>query len=657
MKKRQPLTYYLMAADFETAPATSESADTHVWLWAAHTRCVLGQSKRNVLPRVDSGAGGYDQTTRDLGMETGTSIEGFLEHVERIAGDRVLYVYFHNLSFDGYFIALHLLRQRAVNLDYWSQAELDKGCEEPCFKTLIGYDETWFEFEWYPKGKKAKGDRRTRRPHVIFRDSTKHLNHSLSKLGGMVGLPKHEMSDEDYSRVRPVGYSPTAEEIAYVEQDVRILSKVLDHIDWKRRTLSASVWDIFFNRLPVYGSPKRLVEECRCDPRKNFDAWFPELDSIENSILREAYFGGLCRINPKLRAKEINISGRVYDVNSMYPSILLEDPLPYGEPLYYEEPGLPPEGLWVAHVVVQVSLKRGGVPCIRVDNDRLFSNPDILEAEELDLTLTSVDYALYQKMYDLRLLDVSWCYQFRSIKGLFDSYVEDFKKQKIENAKGSVARFQAKQYLNRLVGKFGVNPRITANSIELLENSGLSYKPLYLPKDRGISRDPQVKKHGYLPLAIFVNAYGRARMVRAIRLVGERFIYCDTDSLHVLGDSPVLGLPVHNKAFGYWKLEHRFEEAFYNRPRQYGLRMRYSGVGEPEPDLIQINGVPRDVLEQLQLEDLYESTVFKANVKQLGEDGRIQRVPREYEYRVEPNDYRFTNKDRLKIMLNAGLLH
>ena len=653
MKKRQPLTYRLMAADFEVAPTTSESADARVWLWAAHTRCVTGQSERNVLPRVEE----YDQTTRDLGMDTGTSIEGFLEHVVRMAENRVLYVYFHNLEFDVPFIIRHLLRQGAVNLDTWSQVELDKGCEESCFKTLIGCGETWFELEWYPKGKKAKGDKRTRRPRIIFRDSTKHLNHKLSALGEMVGLPKHEMSEEDYSRVRPVGYSPTAEEIEYVEQDVRILSKILDHIDWKSRTLSSSVWKIFLDNLPVYGSPKRLAKGCGCNPRKNFDSWFPELDSIENSILRAAYFGGLCRLNPKFRAREISIPGRVYDINSMYPSVLLEEALPYGEPIYYEGRGLPDEGLWVAHVVVQVSLKRGGVPCIRVGDDRLLPNPDILEAGELGLTLTSVDYALYQEMYDLQLLDVSWCYQFRSIKGLFEPYIKLFRALKIENARGSVARFQAKQYLNRLVGKFGVNPHIMANTIALDKEGKIEYLPLYLPKDRGISRDPRVKKHGYLPLALFVNAYGHARMARAIMLARGRFLYCDTDSLHVLGDFPVPGLSIHSTTFGCWKLEHRFEGAFYNRPRQYGLRMRYDGVGEPEPDLIQVNGVPRTVLERLQLEDLYESTVFKADVKQVGGDGCIQWVTHEYEYLVEPNDYSLTNRDKIQCMRWARLLY
>lgn len=652
MKKGLPVTHRLMAADFETAPTTSGGADMHVWLWAAHTRCVMGRSEKNVLPHVE----GYNQTTRDLGMETGTSVEGFLEHVVRTAEDRVLYVYFHNLGFDVYFIVLHLLRQGAVNLDVWSQAELDKGCEEPCFKTLIGYGESWFELEWYPKGKKAKGDRHTRRPRVIFRDSTKHINHKLSVLGKTVGLRKLEMSDEDYSRARPVGYSPTAEEIAYVKRDAQILSKVLDHIDWKCRTLSASVWKIFLDHLPVYGTPKRLAKECRCNPRKNFDSWFPELDSIENSILREAYFGGLCRLNPKLRGREIQIPGRVYDVNSMYPSILLEESLPYGEPIYYEESGLPPEGLWVARIVVQVSLKRGGVPCIRTKEDRLFSNPDILEADELELTLTSVDYALYQEMYDLQLLDVTWCYQFRSIKGLFEPYVKLFRAQKVWNAKGSVIRLQAKQYLNRLVGKFGVSPHIMADTVALTGDEKIEYRPLYLPKDRGISRGHWEKKHGYLPLAIFVNAYGRARMARAIRLAGERFLYCDTDSLHVLEDSPIRELPVHDRAFGFWKLEHRFEEAFYNKPRQYGLRMRYNGVGEPEPDLIQVNGVPHVVLERLQLEDLYESTVFKADVKQ-AEDGRIQWVSYEYEYCVEPNDYKLTTRERVRYMRSAGLLH
>lgn len=612
-----PQTYLLMAADLEVAPYDPAFPDVCVWLWAARTRRVLGGSRANVLE------GERDQTVEELGMETGTDIGGFLEHVRRMAGRRTLYVYFHNLSYDAYFIVQAFMQDGARNMDTWTDKRLEKGCKQSCFKTFINSKDQWSTIEWYPEGLKPRGAKKDRRPHVIFRDSMAHLNVKLSVLGEMAGLPKLEMTEEDYSKCRLINYSPTPEEIAYVTRDVEILSRALDYIDWKVSSLSNSAGSILLKTLPKY-TGLSFAHSTGSREGVNFASWFPVLGEEADRTLRCGYHGGLCLVEDSIRGRPVEEPGRVYDVNSLYPAILLDESLPVEEPVFYEANGLPPDGLWVADVLASVSLRSDGVPCLIDEKSEIRESGSVMR-----LIMTSVDYDLYQEMYDFHLLDVGWCFQFRGKKGLFDDYVNLFRGRKETSPPGSVSRLQSKQYLNRLVGKFGYNPKPTRKSVRLDDNQWVEYVP-FTPRT-GPARS-NVSMHGYLPMAMFVNAYGRARMARAIKAVGDRFLYCDTDSLHVLGDYPVEGLDVHDTKFGAWKLEHRFVNAFYNRPRQYGLRV-LENSGRTR-DLIHLGGVPSKILTRLALDDITHSNHFECYVKRMAHNGNLEWVPQGYDYTV-----------------------
>ena len=613
-----PPTFLLMAADFEVAPYDPAFPDVCVWLWAAHTRKVLGNSRLNVLEDE------RDQTVEDLGIQTGTDIKGFLEHVRRTAGSRSLYVYFHNLSYDAYFVVQALMLDGARNMDTWTDKCLRKGCKESCFRTYINSKNQWSAIDWYPRGLKPSGAKNDRRPHVIFRDSLAHLNVTLVAVGELVGLPKLEMTEEDYSRCRLINYSPTPEEIAYVTRDVEILSRLLDFIDWRVGSLAISSGSIFLKTLPEYRGLHRSRSRGSREA-VNFDSWFPLLGERADSILRLGYHGGLCRVKPSIKGREIKGPGRVYDINSLYSSILLDESLPVGEPVFYEPNGLPPDGLWIAEALVSFSLRSDGIPCLFDEGSRILESGSVMR-----LIMTSVDYGLYREMYDFHLLDVSWCFQICGKRGLFDTYVNLFRRRKEASSRGSVPRFQAKQYLNRLVGKFGYSSKPVRKSVRLDDDQWVEYVP-FMPRTRSDRRF--VSMHGYLPLPMFVNAYGRARMARAIKRSGDRFLYCDTDSLHVLGDSPVEGLDVHDSRLGAWKLEHRFEEAFYNRPRQYGLRT-IDDSGRVQ-DLIHLGGVPSSILTGISLDDITHSNHFEGYVKQLAPSGNLEWALREYDYTVD----------------------
>ena len=80
----------------------------------------------------------------------------------------------------------------------------------------------------------------------------------------------------------------------------------------------------------------------------------------------------------------------------------------------------------------------------------------------------------------------------------------------------------------------------------------------------------------YLPYACFVTAAARSITIRAAQKAYDdkladgkgRFIYADTDSIHLVGDPPK-DLWIDSKELGAWKIEGRFPRAKYLRPKTY----------------------------------------------------------------------------------------
>ena len=73
----------------------------------------------------------------------------------------------------------------------------------------------------------------------------------------------------------------------------------------------------------------------------------------------------------------------------------------------------------------------------------------------------------------------------------------------------------------------------------------------------------------YVPVAVFATAHARECLLTAAAANRERFIYCDTDSLHLLGTEPPEGIPLDDNRFGCWKVEGEFSRARHEGPKRY----------------------------------------------------------------------------------------
>lgn len=537
----------VIVADFETSRDAPDTTDSHVWCWGA--------------------ARWNGDSVEDDEYQDGFTIDSFMEYVS--SQDRSVNVFFHNLKFDGHFIVDWLLRSGKRCVDLEPQRALAVGD----FRTTISDMGQWYKIVW------NAGRGRT----VEFRDSYKLLPVSVKALGEMGG--RTTKGDIDYDKVRPVGYSPTDDELDYQKRDVMIVSNALHIAGVSKLTISSLAFNDWKATLTFTKKGGTKF--------KDGGIWrniFPRLSDHDDAAIRSAYRGGFTAVAVGKEGYKSG-PGRVYDVNSMYPSILRDDPLPCGKPLPYYD-GLPDSGYWVARATVSFHLKPGAIPCIQLKNTPGYRGSEHLKTgESVTLSFTNIDYQLFQEMYNFELEALQWCYTFNTCTHAFDTYIEKW--GRIKERSTGVKRQLAKLHLNSLYGKFGNAPSLGSRTPIIDDAGDVHYVP-------GPSTEDEPN---YVPLAVFVTSIARDRIIRSAIACGDRFLYADTDSLHVEGDYEVPGLDVHATRLGAWKHESSFAYGVYNRSKQYGEVIGGKHV-------IHMAGAPEKILENVMVDDMLGDMVL-----------------------------------------------
>ena len=567
----------VIVADFETSRNDFNTTDSHVWCWGA-ARWNNG--------RVE------DDEYRD-----GFTIESFMEYVSSL--ERSVNVFFHNLKFDGHFIIDWLLRTGNRCVDLKPPHALTPGE----FRTTIPDMGQWYKIVW-----KARRGRT-----VEFRDSFKLLPVSVKALGDLSGGTTKGVID--YDKVRPVGYSPTDAELDYQKRDVTIVSNALHIIGVSKLTISSLAFNDWKDTLTFTKKDGTKF--------KDGSIWrniFPRLSDHDDAAIRSAYRGGFTAVAVGKQGY-MSGPGRVYDVNSMYPSVLRDEPLPCGKPIPYHD-GLPDEGYWVARATVSFRLKPGAIPCIQLKNTPGYRGSEHLKTgESVTLSFTNIDYRLFQEMYDFEIEALLWCYTFNTCTHAFDAYIEKW--GTIKERTTGVKRKLAKLHLNSLYGKFGNAPSLGSRTPIIDESGDVHYVP-------GPSTEDEPN---YVPLAVFVTSLARDRIIRAAIACGDRFLYADTDSLHVEGDYPVEGLDVDDNRVGAWAHEASFAYGVYNRAKQYGEVIDGKHV-------IHMAGAPENILKDVMVDAMLRDMVLDGKlVPRIVKGGQLlQTTTFRYEYAGPPGD-------------------
>lgn len=460
----------------------------------------------------------------DLSVSYGTDIYTFLwELHERASGDDV---WFHNLAYDGTHILDCLLHAG------WKWSDRKK---KGTFETLISDTGKFYHIgiTW--------GDGR----HVDIYDSLKKFPFSVDALGKRFDIPEQK-GHIDYTSWRDWGYVPTCEEYGYIHNDVVICARAMQE-DYRQG----------YTRMTIGSDCMKFYKEDMGKGR--FAGLFPKLNYYQDRFIREAYRGGYTYVAPEYKGETVG-PGISVDYNSMYPSQMLVNPFPVGKPVYFagEYQTDPDYPIYVQRVRLSFWLKPDGLPMLQLKRSPWFGEHEYADRtdEPVELVLSSVDIKIVLQNYDVEIIEYLGGYKFKAAYHLFDDYINYWRD--IKEASTGIQRQIAKLFSNNLYGKYGSNPD-TGSKIPYLGDSGIV--EFQTVED---SRDPV-----YIPVAVFVTAYARKALIDAIHANRDRFIYCDTDSMHLLGTDDPRGIALHDTHYNAWKVEGRFTRAKHLRAKTY----------------------------------------------------------------------------------------
>ena len=552
----------VLTADFET---TTDPADCRVWAW------------------------GMADVEHPEDVETGVFIEGFFDRLEELGNARV---YFHNLAFDGSFMMDHMERTG------WRWVADRSDLEPYCYTTVISdMNQVYALTLRFPRGT------------VKVYDSLKVIPLPIKAIPKAFGLPIMK-GEIEYDEYRAPGHELTADERRYLCHDVSIaamaVKQVMDAGD-DRMTAGS-------NALSDY---KRMM-----GGHRRFRKWFPVLVD-EDPFIRRAYKGGWCYADPR-HAGRILGPGIVFDVNSLYPSVMAATDgqlIPYGDAQWFDgKPASTRERpLWVAQVTCSFHLKDGKLPCIQLKNNPRFRQTEYLTDSkgEVTLTVTSVDWELYNSQYDLQVSVWHGGFRFKGSKYLFADYVSKWTEVKIQaTLDGNWGlRTLAKVKLNSLYGKMATRLEVMSRR-PVMVNGVVRYVDL----------PPETREPVYLPAGVFITAHARAKTVTAAQSVYPRFCYADTDSIHLIGTDVPVNLDVDDVRLGAWKHESTFTRAKFIRPKCYAEEID-GGL------TVHVCGMPDNVHSQVTLDNLDYGAVYAGKLYQKRVEGGVVLVPGDMEIR------------------------
>ena len=507
-----------------------------------------------------------------------------------IAQDCNMISYFHNLKFDGTFWLDFLMRKQGLSqaiIKYEEDMQIKykwidtPDMEDNTFKYMISDKGMWYSIIIKINGK-----------YIDIRDSLKLIPFSVAKMGKDFKT-KHQKLTMEYVGYRYANCYISPQEKEYIANDVLVVKEVLE-IMYKeghdRLTIGSCCINEFYKTLLMKDDRQKLFPDLKEMKLEEDVHKYPDVDTW----IRKSYRGGWCYL-VEGKENKLKYNGTTADVNSLYPSMMSSESgnrYPIGKPMFWIGNDIPdeawkPNRYFFVRIKTRFYIKDGYLPFIQIKGNPLYRGTESLKTSDVldrstgkysryytdldgnvcdtsvELTLTQTDYILFQEHYNLVGFEIiDGCY-FNTMIGLFDTYIEKYKKIK-QNSTGALRQI-AKLFLNNLYGKMATSDDSSFKVAFIDENDTVNYF-------RVAEHDKRV---GYIAIGSAITSYARNFTIRAAQrnfhgVDKPGFIYADTDSIHCdLKPEDVRGIKVHESNFCCWKLESCWDEAIFTRQKTY----------------------------------------------------------------------------------------
>jgi len=465
---------------------------------------------------------------------------------------------------------------------------------------------------------------------IIFRDSYKHLPVALDKLTINFGVENktifpYFLNDLDYNssfpdykyfdaeKVSLEKYNKALEEfgnkawnfekesIKYCEQDCRSLHQVISKYN-----------ELFFNNFGfnIHKYPT-LPSLAFANYRTNFmkDENIASIRGKVSKEIRISYTplppylkvgggGALDMFIPK-PLKDIKI--HAYDINSLYPFVMLTNEYPVGNPTYFSGNIFlskdNPFGFFYCKINAPDSLKHPILQLHHKTEDGIRTVAPIGNFEGMFFS-----EELYNAQKFGYKFEVLWGYIFKS-DFIFKEYVETMYNLRLQYPKSDPMNTICKLLLNSLYGRFGMNDNLGDIAVidkdkedYLFDNTNI--KDIIDIESHVIMRNIKESyeletetSHSNINIAVAsaVTAYARIYMSQFKNNPNlPNLYYTDTDSTYF--DGPLPDYLVSQTELGKMKLEGIFDKAIFLAPKVYALENKNESI-------IKIKGLTKDAIK------------------------------------------------------------
>ena len=381
--------------------------------------------------------------------------------------------------------------------------------------------------------------------NIEFRCSYFLTNVSLDKFTSDMNVAHKKLPGDkfDYNKVRTPTTKLSSDEIAYCLHDVMGLwEAIITKMESTKDTIASIP-------LTSTGYVRRDIKKAMHNCRKQVQDIFPDFTIYK--LLRKAFRGGDTHAN-RYYSGIILPDVHSYDRVSSYPDVLVNCRFPIS-PFTPENPTMERliELIEIHNKAVLFSVAicglackdEAGCPYIPFDKctavrHPLRDNGRILSADYLEITITDIDWRIIQKEYTWESIEIIELYSARYgnlprpiIKCILKYY------EGKTTLKGDECRsldYQLyKALLNSIYGLMAQNP-VKFSYIYDVSNRVMIDKPDEFPEEL-LSKSQNSAFVAY-QWGVWCTAWARYRLHELIWLVGDAFVYCDTDSVKTIGN-------------------------------------------------------------------------------------------------------------------------
>ena len=386
-------------------------------------------------------------------------------------------------------------------------------------------------------------------PNIEFRCSYFLTRLSLASWGLQLGLPK-KVGDLDYDVLRTPLTPLTEVELGYCETDCLVVEKGIKKYLEKYKTIRnipltqtgtvrQEVKEMLMKDASYVSDVKRLVPKT----------------AEEYKRLITVFAGGYTHANKYWAGNVIEGYIEHYDFASSYPTVMVCEKYPMSPWIYmglYRE--IPPEYTFndfayimelTFHDIKSTSYNTYIQRSKAIDIKKAqYDNGRVVKAESIKLFITEQDYITIKNNYTWENVEVHHVY--KSVKKYlpkeFIEYILDLysNKTSLKDVEGMEDLYmQSKQYINSMFGMMVtaiLQPNVTYSEEEGWYTEPLTKTMVEDKLAKLSSRNPREKRY-FLSYSwgCWVTAYARRNLWKCIESCDREMIYCDTDSIFVLG--------------------------------------------------------------------------------------------------------------------------